>query len=86
MYRWARNFPANQGVSTQENFVYFKKKQRRAAGTALDSGKGHGQGSAVSVTDPKAFLPGRPKAKVIAFTFHAQGISPLESGAVSVNG
>ncbi len=29
---WARNFPANQGASTQTYFVYFKEKQRSMAG------------------------------------------------------
>ncbi len=65
-------------------------------GTALDSGKGHDEGgdvcqrvqigSAVSVTHPKPFLSGSLKAGVVAFTFRAQGISPLELGAFPVNG
>ncbi len=48
-------------------------------GTALDGGKGHGQGGdvgqgiqiggAFTVTNPKAFLPGSLKAGVVAFTF-----------------
>ncbi len=63
-------------------------------GTALDGGKGHGQGGdvgqgiqiggAVTVTNPKAFLPGSLKAGVVAFTFRTQGIGPLESGAFAV--
>ncbi len=65
-------------------------------GTALDGGKGYGQGGdvgqrvkiggAFAITDPKTFLPGSLKAGVVTFAFRAQSISSLESGAFPVNG
>ncbi len=65
-------------------------------GTAPDGGKGYSQsgdvgqsvqiGGAFAIPNPKALLPGSLKAGVVAFTFRAQGISPLEKGAVPVNG
>ena len=64
--------------------------------TAADSGKSHSQGrnvgkgvqigGTVCVTNPKTFLTGSLKAGVVAFTFGAKGISPLEMRAFPVNG
>ena len=64
--------------------------------TATDSGKSYSQGrdmsqgiqigGAASITNPEAFLTGNLKAGVVTFTFGAQCISPLETGAFPVNG
>ena len=64
--------------------------------TVVDSSKGHSQGrdvsqgvqigGAVCITNPETFLAGSLKAGVVAFTFGAQSISPLETGAFPVNG
>lgn len=61
-----------------------------------DSGAGHGQGRDVSqgiqvgdaagVTNPKAFLAGSLKARIVAFTFGTQGISTLKLRTSPVNG
>ena len=43
-------------------------------------------GGAACVPNPETFLAGSLKAGVVTFTFGAQSISPLETGAFPVNG
>ena len=64
--------------------------------TAADSGKSYSQGrdmsqgiqigGAACITNPETILTGSLKAGVVTFTFGAQSISALETGAFPVNG
>ena len=50
-----------------------------------DMSQGIQIGCTVGIANPKPFLPRRLKAGVVAFTFGAQGISPLERERFPIN-